>query len=101
MKLKDESTPAITRAPDEEVAGQQAHVLRVAYEKETYYFSLDQETGRMLQYRFYKDEAAGKGELITLEDEVVFKGLRIPKRRSWFALPEMKYLGTDILDRIE
>jgi len=55
----------------------------------------------MIEYRFYKDEAAGKGELITLEDEIIFNGLKIPQKRSWYTLPEMKYLGTDILDKIE
>ena len=101
MKLKDESTPGITRLEDTRLDGVAAYVLRVAYEKETYYFSFDQTSGRMIEYRFYKDEAAGKGELITLEDEVVFEGIRIPKKRSWYTLPEMKYLGTDILDRVE
>lgn len=101
MKLKDASTPIITQSQDGEVDRLKVHVLRVAYEKETYYFSFDQTTGRMLEYRFYKDEEAGKGELIKLAGEVAFKGLRIPKSRSWYTLPEMEYLGTDILDEIQ
>ena len=101
MKLQDESTPEITQAEDEEIEGQKVDVLRVAYEKETYYFSFDQQFGRMLQYRFYKDEEAGIGEVIKLNGEVDFNGLKIPKERSWYTLPEMKYLGTDILERIE
>lgn len=98
MKLKDKSTPAITQSEDEEVDGMPVRVLRVAYEKEVYYFSFDQTSGRMLQYRFYKDEEAGKGELITLEGEATIQGIRIPQKRSWYTLPEMEYLGTDILD---
>ena len=39
MKLKDEGTPAITQSEDEEVNGVPVDVLRVPYEKETYYFS--------------------------------------------------------------
>lgn len=55
----------------------------------------------MLQYKFYKDEAAGKGELITLEDEMMVDGIKIPQKRSWYTLPEMEYLGTDVLGRVE
>lgn len=101
MKLKDASTPEITNEPNESVNNRECYVLRVPYEAETYYFYFDQETGQMLQYKFYKDEEAGKGELITLEEEITVQGLRIPKKRSWYTLPEMKYLGTDILDRTE
>jgi len=100
MKLKDESTPQITRVKDEKVNENTTFVLRVAYEKETYYFSFDQDSGRMLEYRFFKDEKAGKGEVITLEGEITFNNLKLPKERSWYTLPEKKYLGTDILDMI-
>ncbi|MEM7298274.1 MAG: DUF6503 family protein [Bacteroidota bacterium] len=101
MKLKDASTPGITLAPNKMVINRNCYVFRVPYEAETYYFYIDKESGRMLQYKFYKDEEAGKGELIKLEDEIIIQGIRIPKKRSWYTLPEMKYLGTDILDRAE
>ena len=101
MKLLDEGTPKIEEVEDESIDGEATKVLRVAYEKDTWYFNFDKQTGRMLQYRFYKDEAAGKGELITLEDEIMVNGIKIPQKRSWYTLPEMKYLGTDILSRIE
>lgn len=101
MKLMDESTPEITLEEDGEINGVPTYVLRVPYEAETYYFYMDKNSGRMLEYKFYKNEEAGKGELIKLEDEVVFNGLKFPKKRSWYTLPEMKYLGTDILDSLE
>lgn len=101
MKLKDKSTPKITRTEDEKVNGNTTFVLRVAYEKETYYFSFDQQSGRMLEYRFYKDEEAGKGERIKLEKEITFNNLKLPQQRSWYTLPEKKYLGTDTLDEIK
>ncbi len=101
MKLYDKSTPEITQSEDEKVGDREAYVLRVPYEAETYYFYFDKETGRMLQYKFYKDEPADKGELIKLEDEILIGYIKIPQKRSWYTLPEMKYLGTDILDRIE
>ncbi|MEO9483389.1 MAG: DUF6503 family protein [Ekhidna sp.] len=101
MKLYDESTPNITAAKDAKVNDINCNVLRIAYEKDTWYFFFDEATGRMLQYKFYKDEEAGKGELITLEEEIVIQGINIPKKRSWYTLPEMKYLGTDILVKSE
>ena len=101
MKLYDESTPAITLAHHEMIINQGCYVLRVPYEAETYYFYFSKESGRMLQYKFYKDETAGKGELIKLEDEITIQGMKIPQKRSWYTLPEMKYLGTDILESIK
>ena len=101
MKLYDKSTPEISLAEDEKVGDKWCKVLRVAYEEDIWYFYIDDFSGRMLQYKFYKDEAAGKGELITLEDEIMVKGIKIPQKRSWYRLPEMEYLGTDILERVE
>ncbi len=101
MKLMDESTPEITFSGKATVNDQPVNVLRVAYESDTWYFSFDETTGRMLEYKFYKDEEAGKGELIKLAGEIEYDGIKIPKERSWYVLPKMKYLGTDILDRVE
>ncbi|WP_420316769.1 DUF6503 family protein [Ekhidna sp.] len=101
MKLYDKSTPEISLAEDEKVGDKLCKVLRVAYEEDTWYFYIDDVSGRMLQYKFYKDEAAGKGELITLEDEIMVKGIKIPQKRSWYLLPEMEYLGTDILEGVK
>lgn len=101
MKLNDKSTPEITVVDDEKVDDTTCNVLRVAYEKDTWYFYFETESGRMLQYKFYKDEVNGKGELISLEDEIAVQGIKIPQKRSWYTLPEMKYLGTDILSRAE
>ncbi|MEP1034564.1 DUF6503 family protein [Ekhidna sp.] len=97
MKLYDKGTPGIALADDAKVGEENCKVLRVAYEEDTWYFYIDENTGQMLQYKFYKDAEETKGELITLGDEISVKGIRIPQRRSWYTLPEMKYLGTDIL----
>ncbi|NQZ77561.1 MAG: hypothetical protein HRT61_15885 [Ekhidna sp.] len=100
MKLYDSSTPEITIGEQEKVGEVVCDVLRVPYEKDVWYFYFDESSGKMLQYKFYKDEVAGKGELITLEDEIEIKEIRFPQKRSWYTLPEMKYLGTDILAEI-
>ena len=101
MKLYDESTPEITLSDDEEVHGVLAKVLRIAYEKDTWYFYFDASSGGMLQYKFYQDEEETKGELITLEDEIEIAGIKIPQKRSWYTLPDNKYLGTDILAEVK
>ncbi len=97
MKLYDEGTPFDRDVEEEMLDGVKCYVLRVVYQKDTWYFHFDQNTGRMLQYKFYQDKEEKKGELITLEDEIIIDGIKIPQKRSWYTLPEMKYLGTDIL----
>ena len=101
MKLFDEGTPFDPKVTTAEVNGITCDVIRVVYEKDTWYFSIDRNTGRMVQYKFYKDEAAGKGEVITLDDEISFRGITFPQKRHWYTLPEKKYLGTDILSKVE
>lgn len=101
MKLNDQDTPFDQEVSLETVNGIKCEVLRVKYEKDTWYFFIDQATGRMVQYKFYQDEAETKGELIALEEEELIGQMKIPKRRSWYTLPDMKYLGTDILSKVE
>lgn len=97
MKLKDEATPELAQVKDEIVGEINCQVIRVVYQEDTWYFYFNEQSGRMLQYKFYKDEAAGKGELITLENELTVDGIKIPKKRNWYSLPDSKYLGSDIL----
>lgn len=101
MKLHDADTPLDAEVTTAEIDGAACDVIRVVYEQDTWYFFIDQQTGRMRRYTFYKDEAAGKGELIKLEDEIQVGSMRIPQKRSWYTLPGMKYLGTDILTKTE
>ena len=101
MKLKYDKTPFDNEVKEDVVEGVECYIVRVVYEKDTWYFSFEKATGKMIQYSFYKDEEAGKGERITLEGEVSFGSFRIPKKRSWYKLPENEYLGTDILDSIK
>ncbi len=97
MKLLDGSTQKRTLAAEEKIGDSQCHVIRVAYPEDTWYFYFNKSTGRLLQYKFYKDAEETKGELITLEGEISVNEIRIPKKRSWYTLPDMKHLGTDIL----
>ena len=101
MKLKDEGTPMDDVVTREKVDGVDCQILRVKYEKDTWYFYFHPETGRLIRYKFYQDEAETKGELIKLEDELEVGSMKIPKKRSWYTLPEMRYLGMDILSSVE
>lgn len=100
MKLADEGTPDITLVDNEQVGDVTCKVMKIAYEKDTWYFYIDTSSGRMLQYKFYHNNTPDKGELITLENELTFKGIKILQKRNWYTLPDMKYLGTDILEGI-
>ena len=101
-KLKDTGTIVHEKVETEDFQGMQAFKLKVTYAdavgKDTWYFYFDITSYALIGYRFYHDESKNDGEYIMLEDEVVFKGLRIPKTRKWYYNKDDKYLGTDVLD---
>lgn len=101
MKLLDEGTPFDRTVVEDTVEGIACYIVRVVYEKDTWYFSIDRESGRLVQYKFYQDEEETKGELIKLADEISVGQMRIPQKRSWYTIPENKLLGTDVLTKAE
>ena len=101
MKLLDENTPLDSEVKEVNYLGEGCYRLRVPYEKDIWYFYISRDSYRMIAYQFYKDEQAKKGEYILLEGEVSLKGLKIPKARSWYTLPDSTYLGVDILENIK
>lgn len=98
MKLTDPGTQLELEPETSEIHGRPCDVIRVAYEKETWFFHIDRESGRMRQYEFYWDDAKTKGEIITLEGEIELGSMRIPQTRTWYKLPGNELLGTDHLD---
>ncbi len=101
MKLMDEGTPLENEVREETYEGQACYVLRVPYEADIWYFYIAKANYQMLAYSFYKDEEAGKGELITTEGEFTYGDMRFPNNRTWYELPGDRVLGTDILVGVE
>lgn len=101
MKLLDPNTTFASEVGSSEIAGNACDVLRVIYEKDTWYFHIDRESGRMRQYEFYKDDTKAAGEIITLEGEISVGSIRIPQKRNWYKIPGNEYLGTDTLARVQ
>ena len=99
MKLLDEGTQLDETVKEEPVGDVPCYVLTVYYEAETYYFHFDKESGRMMQYTFIK-VGIEKGEVIKLRDEISFGTIKIPQKRSWYTIPENKFLGMDTLDKV-
>lgn len=97
MKLKDQGTNLDPKVIEETFEGRDCYVLRVPYEKDVWFFYIDKSSYEMTAYMFYQDEAAKKGELIYLDDEVKIDNMRIPKKRKWLTTPDHKLLGTDVL----
>ncbi len=97
MKLKDHGTVIGEKISLENYEGKPAYVIRVPYEKDTWYFYFDQSDYRMFGYKFYKDPEETKGEWIKLEGGIVVNGIKIPQTRRWYTIPEMKFLGEDKL----
>ncbi|GAA0880332.1 hypothetical protein GCM10009119_33020 [Algoriphagus jejuensis] len=101
MKLTDPGTVIDDDVKTETLDGVRYHVVRVPYEKDIWYFYLDPETYRMAAYKFYQDEPNLKGEIIYLEGEREFRGLKIPAKRSWYRTEKPEFLATDQLLEIK
>ncbi|MDI1321206.1 MAG: DUF6503 family protein [Algoriphagus sp.] len=101
MKLTDPNTRIEEKVSLEELNGKTYQVVRVPYEKDIWYFYIEPETYRMAAYKFYQDEQAGKGEIIYLEGEMEFEGMKIPANRTWYKTETPEFLGTDKLLEIK
>ena len=97
MKLKDEGTSIDSKIGEEKFDGADCYVLRVPYDDDVWFFYIDVATYAMRGYMFYKDEPNKKGEVIYLTEEEKIGNMRIPKKRKWVTMPDLKFLGTDIL----
>lgn len=97
MKLKDPGTQLDETYTEETLEGVDCYVLRVPYEKDIWYFYMRKDNYAMIAYKFYKDEAAGKGEFIPTEGLFKVGSMQIPNNRTWYELPGNRVLGTDIL----
>lgn len=101
MKLNDPGTFIDPTVYSEALDGVDYHVVRVPYEKDTWYFYLEPVTFRLAAYKFYQDEANQKGEIIYLSEEKGFKGMRIPANRTWYKTGKPEFLGMDRLIEIK
>lgn len=101
MKLLDQGTPVQSKTGREKVDGKDCITVNVNYEKEDYTFFFAKTDYRLVAYRFWKKDGSGQGEMILLEDEIQVGSMKIPQKRSWYELPENKYLGTDILTKVD
>ena len=101
MKLRDPGTRLDQTVVADSYDGQDVWRLRVTYDEEvggdTWYFYFDRSSFRLAGYRFYHDESKNDGEYITLEGEMEHRGMRVPRRRSWYRHEDDRHLGDDIL----
>ena len=104
MKLRDPGTIIHDKVKQVDFFGKPSLQVKVTYTPEVgediWYFYFNPTSMAMQGYRFYHDEAANDGEYITLDDEVVSNGVRIPQTRKWYTHKEAKFLGEDKLVRI-
>jgi len=101
MKLRDKGTILDPYVLKKTLKGKEYLVLKVTYEenvgKDTWYFYFDPATYAMEVYQFFHDESQNDGEYILLDGIEEVKGMKIPKKRSWYANKENRLLGTDLL----
>lgn len=100
MKLADPGTQIEQNVGEETIDGVSYYVVRVPYEKDIWYFYLDQKNYRMAAYKFYQDEPNQKGEIIYLEGEKEFEGMKIPANRTWYRTEKPEFLATDMLEKV-
>jgi len=101
MKLLDPGTSIEDSIRVETLNGKEYQVVRIPYEKDIWYYYFDPSTFRMETYKFYQDEQNLKGEIIYLEGEMVFNGMKIPQNRTWYRTEKPEFLGTDKLQDIK
>ena len=105
MKLQDPGTIIHDEVKTVDFFGKASLEVKVTYTPEVgediWYFYFHPTTKAMHGYRFYHDQAANDGEYITLDEEVVSNGVRIPQTRKWYTHKEAKFLGEDKLVRLE
>ncbi|WP_051287304.1 DUF6503 family protein [Algoriphagus mannitolivorans] len=97
MKLMDKGTRIEDSVREEVLEGKSYRVVRVPYEKDIWYFYLNPDNYRMEAYKFYQDEPNQKGEIIYLQGEKEFAGMKIPQNRTWYRTETPEFLGTDML----
>lgn len=100
MKLQDAGTVVQPDVLDTLISDQPVFGLTVAYEQDTWTYFFAKSNYAMVAYQFMFNTKPG-GEVILLEGEYLAGSIRFPKTRKWFELPGMKYLGKDILQKIQ
>ncbi|NVJ85531.1 MAG: hypothetical protein HWE15_04455 [Algoriphagus sp.] len=101
MKILDPGTTISPDATREMLNGKDYWVVKVPYEKDTWYFYLDPNTFQLEAYKFYQDLEAKKGEIIYLDGLLEVDGMKIPKNRSWYRTEVDEFLGEDRLIGID
>jgi hypothetical protein len=103
MKLRDPGTKIHEKVSTATFMDKEVLSMKVTYEKsvgeDIWYFYFDPSTYALVGYRFYHEEAANDGEYIPLEGEVTIKGIRFPKKRTWYINKDHRLLGSDILEK--
>ncbi len=105
MKLTDPGAIIQEKVIDTTFFQEKYLAIKVMYEPEVgdeiWFFYFDPTTYALKAYQFYRDEESKKGEVILLSAEYRYRNLRIPRHRSWYVFPDIKFLGTDRLEKIE
>ena len=105
MKLKDREAKIAPHIIETIFMEQQVMALRITYNKaagdDIWYFYFNPSTYALVGCRFYPNENQNDGEYIVLEDIIVQRGLRIPRKRTRYSNATDKLLGTEYLRSME
>lgn len=105
LKLKDEGTIIDTEVKTKDFFGKESLEIKATYDpkvgKDVWYFYFNPETYALHGYRFYHVEADNDGEYIILNGETSDHRVRLPKSRKWYTHKEDKFLGEDVLVKLD
>ena len=105
LKLKDEGTIIDTEVKTKDFFGKESLEIKATYDpkvgKDVWYFYFNSETYALHGYRFYHVEADNDGEYIILNGETSDHRVRLPKSRKWYTHKEDKFLGEDVLVKLD
>lgn len=105
MKLNDPGTIIDPKVQEKTVKGKKYLVLKATYKAEVgddiWYFYFDPKTYAMEIYQFFHDESKNDGEYILLKGTEEISGIKMPKTREWYYNKDDKYLGTDVLSKLD
>jgi hypothetical protein len=101
------SDDVLERVPLPEITefeGKPACALRIRLRKaiisDDWRFFFDPDSGRLLGYAYYENEAGTRGARLLLHEEAAFESIRFSRLRSWYDLESGNYLGTDVIVQV-
>ena len=95
MKLKDPGISPISKYTVDTFNHKTCYNVAVHYEAENFQFYFDTTNYQMMGFSFSKNDKSSKGEIIYLDRLIQFQGIKFPKKKTYWVLPDTIFGGTN------